>query len=237
MAVQSLRPDILRVMMAHRGRPLSTIEIYELVAEVGIAGYDPVSKRDRNLVNRELSDLAGCSSGAHSRETPQVLQRVGRGRYIFREPERPLDLLLLESWVEVAEVYVKRPPRRRGSGRSRAHLSEQLRTALFSVQRGLCPGCGIYLPHHLRFDLDHVLALADDGEDVVENLQLLCGYCNRVKGSRGSGGRRLTMAELRAANEDVGVMVDAGQAVLTGKRLAQYHGLARRGPGGMTGSS
>ena len=94
---------------------------------------------------------------------------------------------------------------------------------LYAVQRGVCPGCGIYLPHYLRFEVDHIVALADDGETEERNLQLLCGYCNRVKGARGKDGYRLKMAELRADNVATGVMLDERQAVLTGRRLAQYH--------------
>ena len=223
MAAANLRPNILRVMTEHQGRPLSTGEIYDLVADTGVPGFDPLAKRDRNLVNRELSDLAGMSPHSHSKATPQVLTRVGRGRYIYREPELPLDAALVREVLEPVEVYEKRPPRRRGSGSPRDRVPESVRMGLYAVQRGVCPGCGIYLPHYLRFEADHILALADDGETEVSNLQLLCGYCNRIKGTQGRDGNRLKMAELRAHNAATGVMVDETLAVSTGKRLAGYH--------------
>ena len=53
-------------------------EIYEAVARTGVAGFDPRAKRDRNLVNRELSDLAGMSPESHSKPAPRLLARVGR---------------------------------------------------------------------------------------------------------------------------------------------------------------
>ena len=223
MAAGSLRPQILRVMSAQRERPLSTGEIYEAVARTGVAGFDPQAKRDRNLVNRELSDLAGMSPHSHSKPAPRLLARVGRGRYIFREPELPMDLALARERLEPEEVYEKRPPRGRRSGEGRERAPEPVRRALFEVQRGICPGCGIYLPHYLRFEVDHIVALADDGRMEERNLQLLCCYCNRVKGTRGKDGYRLKMAELRADNVATGVMVDERLAVLTGKRLARYH--------------
>ena len=109
MAAGSLRPHILRVMSAQRERPLSTREIYEAVAQHGGGRLStPGSKRDRNLVNRELSDLAGMSPESHSKPAPQLLARVGRGRYIFREPELPLDLALAREYLEPEEVYEKR---------------------------------------------------------------------------------------------------------------------------------
>ena len=121
------------------------------------------------------------------------------------------------------EVYERRPPRRSGSGVPRERVPESVRMAMFAVQQGVCPGCGIYLPHYLRFEADHIVELADDGETKVRNLQLLCGYCNRVKGTQGKDGNRLKMAELWAHNMATGVMVDEGLAVNTGKRLAGYH--------------
>ena len=64
------------------------------------------------------------------------------------------------------------------------------------------------------------MALSDDGEHETRNLQLLCRYCNRVKGRHGF---RMKMAELRAHNVGTGVMVDEREAVLTVRRLARYH--------------
>ena len=43
---------------------------------------------------------------------------------------------------------------------------------LYAVQRGVCPGCGIHLPHYLRFEVDHILALRDDGDHQMRNWQL-----------------------------------------------------------------
>ena len=115
MAASSLRPQIVQVMVENQGRPLQTQEIYDLVASAGIPGFDPRAKRDRHLVNRELSDLVGMSPDSHSKTTLQVLSRVGRGRYIYRQPELPMESALVREIREPAEVYEKRPLRRRGA--------------------------------------------------------------------------------------------------------------------------
>ena len=131
MAANSLRPQVLLVMAAHRERPPTTEEIYEQVAASGVSGFDPTAKRDRNLVNRELSDLAGCSAGSHSKPSPQLLVRVSRGRYIFNELNRPMDLALVQEYLEPQEVYEKRPPRRRGEGSHRETVPEALHEKCF----------------------------------------------------------------------------------------------------------
>ena len=112
-AASSLHPHIVQVMAAHQERTLPTEEIYELVASSDLAGFDPKVKRDRNLVNRELSDLAGCTTQGHSKPSPHVILRDSRGRYISREPDRPMNLALLQEYLEPVEVYEKRPASRR----------------------------------------------------------------------------------------------------------------------------
>ena len=222
-AASSLRPHIVQVMARRQGRILTTEEIYGLVADLGVAGFNPNAKRDRNLVNRELSDLAGRVTQGHSKPSPQLIMRVSRGRYLYREPDRPMDVALLQEYLGPVETYEKRPARWRGDGNRRQNAPDSVRIALYSVQRGVCPGCGFHQPHHLRFEVDHIVALSDDGEHETRNLQLLCPYCNRVKGTQGSHGFRMKMAELRAHNVETGVMVDEREAALTGRRLAQYH--------------
>ena len=150
MAENSLRPQIVQVMATHRQRPLTTTEIYQHVAASGVAGFDPQAKRDRNLVNRELSDLSGRSAVAHSKPSPQLITRVGRGRSIFNELNRPMDLALVRECQEPAEVYEKRAARRRVPCIHRNNVSDLLRLVLYAVQRGICPGCGFYQPHYMH---------------------------------------------------------------------------------------
>ena len=83
-AASSLRPRIVQVMATRQGHILTTEEIYGLVADLGVAGFNPNAKRDRNLVNRELSDLAGRATQGHSKASPQLIMRVSRGRYLYR---------------------------------------------------------------------------------------------------------------------------------------------------------
>ena len=58
------------------------------------------------------------------------------------------------------------------------------RATLYGEQGGDCNGCG----EHFRvqnLEVDHIIARANGGTDHLDNLQLLCGSCNRIKGDRG----------------------------------------------------
>ena len=58
------------------------------------------------------------------------------------------------------------------------------RHALYGLQEGNCGGCGQHFEaRHL--EVDHIVSRAKGGTDHIDNLQLLCGACNRLKGDRG----------------------------------------------------
>jgi site-specific DNA-methyltransferase (adenine-specific) len=71
---------------------------------------------------------------------------------------------------------------------------------LYKQQRGLCNGCGTAFDiRHL--EIDHIVPKAKGGGDYYENYQLLCGNCNRVKGTR-------TMAYLRMKTDAKNKLLD-----------------------------
>ena len=54
---------------------------------------------------------------------------------------------------------------------------------LYGAQEGLCKGCKMDFPFK-AMEVDHIIPRARGGPDHLENLQLLCSHCNRVKGDR-----------------------------------------------------
>ncbi len=59
----------------------------------------------------------------------------------------------------------------------------QNKHVLFGQQEGRCNGCrSAFEFRHL--EVDHIIPRSGGGTDHLENLQLLCAHCNRVKGDR-----------------------------------------------------
>lgn len=56
----------------------------------------------------------------------------------------------------------------------------QNKHVLFGQQEGVCNGCKMDFPFKI-FEVDHVVPKSKGGTDHIENLQLLCPHCNKVK--------------------------------------------------------
>ena len=59
----------------------------------------------------------------------------------------------------------------------------QNKHVLFGLREDRCNGCRSEFPLRV-FEVCHVIPQRAGGQDNIENLQLLCAHCNRVKGDR-----------------------------------------------------
>ena len=59
----------------------------------------------------------------------------------------------------------------------------QNKHVLFGQQEGRCRGCRTAFDFR-HLEVDHLIPVSGGGTDHLENLQLLCGHCNRIKGDR-----------------------------------------------------
>ena len=75
-------------------------------------------------------------------------------------------------------------PRRTDLGGLPRYNSPVNKRQLYGEQEGNCAGCVVHFEAR-NLEVDHIIARGKGGTDHIENLQLLCGSCNRIKGDRG----------------------------------------------------
>ena len=75
-------------------------------------------------------------------------------------------------------------PKRTDLGEIPVYNCGENREFLYGKQKGYCAGCKTHFEFR-NLTVDHIISRNKGGTDHLENLQLLCGHCNSVKGARG----------------------------------------------------
>ena len=137
------------------------------------------SSNDGEIV---LDPFCGCATACIAAEQ---LQRQWIGIDIS---DKAADLVKLRMEKELGLFYggAHRTdiPHRTDLGKLPPYNSTANKRQLYGEQEGHCAGCDTHFEaRHL--EIDHIIARGKGGTDHIENLQLLCGSCNRIKGDRG----------------------------------------------------
>ncbi len=85
--------------------------------------------------------------------------------------------------IFTAPIPLTEPPRRTDMGEIKRYHAPENKRHLFGEQQGKCNGCRTEFPYR-NFHIHHVIPSSKGGTDHIENLQLLCGNCNSLKGDR-----------------------------------------------------
>ena len=81
--------------------------------------------------------------------------------------------------METIPVTVSTKKKFTGTTRDRRKVPEQLKKKVASDQGWRCKHCGNVLDS--KYEVDHILALEDDGDNKIDNLQALCRNCHGKK--------------------------------------------------------
>ena len=125
-----------------------------------------------------LDPFAGCATALVAAE------KLGREWIGIDLSSKAQDLIRLRAQKELGlvsfqAVYRADVPMRTDLGKLPAYQTHK--QTLFGKQEGHCAGC-VTLFNIRNFSIDHVVARSKGGTDHLDNLQLLCGACNSMKG-------------------------------------------------------
>ena len=163
---------------------------------VGYPTQKPLSLLDRIITasTREgdvvLDPFCGCATACVSAES---LHRQWIGIDLSPMAARLVESRLRDEFKIFAEIHHRTDvPRRTDTGplpNYRTHKHQ-----LFGRQEGRCAGCQVPFPFR-NFTIDHRVPRSAGGTDHIDNLQLLCGACNSVKGQRDHAALIVTLEE------------------------------------------
>ena len=142
-----------------------------------LALLDRIIKASSNEGDVVLDPFAGCATACVSAET---LGRQWVGIDLSELAATLVKTRLKEAFKLFYEVYHRDDiPKRTDLGKLPSYRTH--RHQLFGKQEGRCGGCRVAFPFR-NFTIDHVIPKSQGGSDHFDNLQLLCGACNSVKG-------------------------------------------------------
>ena len=91
---------------------------------------------------------------------------------------------LKQTSFEEDVIHRKDIPQRTDLGKIPQYNCKENKRLLFGRQEGVCAGCTREKYLH-DLEVDHITPIKHGGTDHIENLQLMCSRCNRIKGHRG----------------------------------------------------
>ena len=138
-----------------------------------------IIKASSNEGDMVLDPFAGCATACVAAEK---LHRQWVGIDIS---EKAVDLVQvrirqLELFSDFTPVKRSDVPKRTDVGKLPNYRTQK--HVLYGKQEGMCKGCRSLFQFR-NFTIDHVIPQSKGGSDHLDNLQLLCGACNSVKGS------------------------------------------------------
>ena len=196
-------PQLKRYLHEQKGRPLGDVwtDIQPINSQakerIGYPTQKPLSLLDRiirassNEGDVVLDPFCGCATAMVAADR---LNRQWTGIDLSPLAARLVLKRLRDDRGPLFDDVVHREdiPRRTDLGDLPNYRTHK--HTLYGRQEGICSGCRILFPFR-NLTVDHVIPRSKGGSDHLDNLQLLCGACNSMKGA---GSQEQLVAKLKA---------------------------------------
>ena len=197
-------PRYKRYLDEQRGRPLSDVwtdippvsgtERIDYPTQKPLALLERIIETSTNEGDVVLDPFCGCATACVAAErlnrqwvgidiSPKAVELVqyrlkrqeSRGKHRTSEPGE-VDALQASRITARTDIPRRTDVDAPKNYRENKHI-------LYGQQEGRCGGCRTHFEFR-HFDVDHKVPQSKGGGDHIENLQLLCASCNRIKGDR-----------------------------------------------------
>ena len=187
-------PSLKRYLDEQRGRPLGDMwtdispinsqarERIGYPTQKPLALLERIIKASSNSGDIVLDPFAGCATACVAAE------QLGRQWVGIDLSEKAVELVNYRLKETLGSLYHYGFVTSRKDNPKRTDIDapihyRQNKHVLYGQQEGVCNGCKIDFPFKI-FDVDHRTPKSRGGTDHIDNLQLLCSSCNRIKGDR-----------------------------------------------------
>ena len=149
-------------------KPLALLErVIKASSDKGDVVFDPFCGCATTLVAADRLQREWIGIDISEKAAELVVARIREDQGLFRDIIARTDI-----------------PKRTDLGEIPRYNAPENKTRLYGEQEGYCSGCGVHFEMR-NLEVDHIIAENVGGTGHIENLQLLCGSCNRIKGDRG----------------------------------------------------
>lgn len=190
------RPYLKRYLHEQKGTPIRDVvtdinpigahakERMGYPTQKPIALLDRIIKASSNKGDLVLDPFCGCATACVAAEK---LQREWIGIDVSR---KAYELVIERLNTEVPPDLFRGEPIFRSDIPTRTDIpykkapTQEDKKFLYGAQSGNCAGCNQHFVDIRHLEIDHYIPKSQGGSHVRDNLQLLCGHCNRTKGDR-----------------------------------------------------